>query len=65
MARIKTPLESSERVCPVCGTTFIMAPQHTYKLTINQKVEYYCRYNCYRKVQKEQEAKKADKRRRK
>ena len=58
MATAVSQLESRERVCPECGKTFIMAPYHTYKITTRGYTEYYCRYNCYRKVQKEQEVKK-------
>lgn len=57
MVKIKSSLESSERVCPVCGKTFILAPQHAYKLAFRGYTTYYCRYNCYRKEQKEREAK--------
>lgn len=55
MIKIKSSLKGSERVCPECGKTFIMAPYHTYKITVRGYTSYYCRYSCYRKAQKERE----------
>ena len=52
-----------ERICPVCGKSFIVPVENTYKLTIKQTITHYCRYNCYRKAQREQEEKKVRKKR--
>ena len=47
--------------CYVCGTEFTLAPCHIYKATVEGRVKHLCSYGCLRKLQKEKEAKKADK----
>ncbi len=46
-----------QKVCPVCGENFIPAAYHHYKI----KTTYYCRYNCYMKQLKINEAEKKQK----
>ena len=46
-----------ERVCPVCGKTFILKPLNIYKLYVKDELKHFCSYTCYRVVQKEREAK--------
>lgn len=41
--------------CPVCGKSFIRAPEHIYKAVIDGGVKYLCSWSCFRKVQKENE----------
>ena len=42
--------------CPICGKNFIIPPENIYKFTVNGKLQHYCSYTCYRKVQKERES---------
>ena len=44
--------------CPMCGKSFIPAPEHIYKAPIKGRVKYLCGWNCLRKLEREKEAKK-------
>ena len=45
-----------ERVCPVCGKTFILKPLNIYKLYVKGELKHFCSYTCYRVVQRKKEA---------
>jgi hypothetical protein len=47
-----------DRVCAVCGRTFVPAPYHIFKRIIGTKTFYYCGWNCFHKG--EQEPKRRD-----
>ena len=47
--------EDRNRKCPVCGKSFILPPENIYKLTVKGKLQHYCSYTCYRKIQVKQE----------
>ena len=53
----KDDRENWERVCPVCGKSFIVPPLNVYKLQIKGIVYHYCSYTCYRTIQKKRERK--------
>lgn len=38
----------TEKICPICGKTFIPAPMHAYKRnnTPGSKTKYLCSYHC-------------------
>lgn len=43
----------TERTCPVCNTAFMChMATWVYKLKKGAKVQYYCRYNCFRAAEK-------------
>lgn len=45
-----------EKVCPVCGKSFLVPPLNVYKLP-NKKdgYQHYCSYSCFRTEQKKRE----------
>lgn len=47
--------------CSECKKMFIPASCHSYKKIIKGKTHLYCSYTCYRKIQKELENKKGNK----
>jgi hypothetical protein len=49
--------------CPVCGKSFIPAPEHIYKAWIKGKAKPLCGWNCLRKLERAIEAKKEAKKR--
>ena len=59
--KIQTPKMFEEVLCDVCKKSFIPAAAHMYKLSVKNKIQIYCSYTCYRKVQKELESKKGKK----
>ena len=40
-------LESLKK-CPICGKMFVPTFYWCYKIHKNNRMNYYCRYNCYR-----------------
>lgn len=53
---LKDLFRHRERVCPVCGKEFLVAPENVYRLLIKGNQIDYCSYTCYRVVQKEIES---------
>ena len=56
-SRVKNDRETlyigTERTCPVCKTEFMChMSTWVYKLRKGSKVQYYCRYNCWRAAAK-------------
>ena len=51
--------------CPICGKAFVIAPKNIYKALIGGKVKHLCGWNCLRVLEKEREANKDAKKRRK
>lgn len=47
------------KTCEVCGKVFYRLDyvNYLYKLQFEGKMHFYCRYNCWRQAQKEQEKK--------
>ena len=59
--KMQTPKMFEDMLCDVCKKSFIPAAAHMYKLSVKGRVQIYCSYTCYRKVQKELENKKGKK----
>lgn len=37
----------TEKKCPICGKTFIVAPYHAWTDTRRRKKEFFCSYTCF------------------
>ena len=50
-------ISQTRKVCEVCGATFyrLSYVDYQYKLYFAGKFHFYCRYNCWRAAQKQQE----------
>lgn len=54
----------NEITCPICGKTKLLPygtdmKEYVYKLTIKNKLHYYCSYHCFREAQKKEEERRA------
>lgn len=46
--------------CPVCGKSFIPAPENVFRTTIRGRVKHLCSWKCFRKQEKKQSSKGGD-----
>ena len=43
------------KTCPICGKSFVLPVQNTYRMVVNKRVVDCCSYTCFRKLQKKEE----------
>ena len=54
MSKITEPgTKISTRICPVCKKTFILAPEHVYKIRIQKDYKKVCSWHCVREWEKQ------------